>query len=61
MSERDGCVVDLHKMRAISRRGVPDHFQPLSAHQGKVIDYTTIWLSFNFVSPSMTLSSLCGE
>lgn len=61
MSERDGCVVDLHKMRAFSRRGVSDHFQPLSAHQGKVSIHTTIWLSFNFVSPSMTLSSLCGE
>ena len=47
MSERDGCVMDLHKMRAISCGGVPDHFQPLSAHQGKLVDYTTIWLSFN--------------
>ena len=36
-------------------------FPSLSAHQGKVVDYTTIWLSLNFVSPSMTLSSLCGE
>ena len=36
-------------------------FPGLSAHQGKVVDYTTIWLSLNFVSPSMTLSSLCGE
>lgn len=36
-------------------------FPSLSAHQGKVVDYTTIWLSFNFVSPSMTLSSLSGE
>lgn len=61
MSERDGCVADLDTILEFSRRGVPDHFQPLSAHQGKVVDYTTIWLSFNFVSPNMTLSSLCGE
>ena len=33
-------------------------FPSLSAHQGKVVDYTTIQLPFNFVSSSMTLSSL---
>lgn len=48
-------------MRAFSSGGVSDHFQALSAHQGKLVDYTTIWLSFNFVSPRMTLSSLSGE
>lgn len=36
-------------------------FPGLSAHQGKVVDYTTSWLPFNFVSPNMTLSSLSGE
>lgn len=61
MSERDGCVVDLVTASRFSRRGVWCHFQPLSAHQGKVSIHTTIWLSLNFVSPNMTLSSLSGE
>lgn len=36
-------------------------FPGLCAYLGKVVDYTTIWLSLDFVSPNMTLSSLCGE
>lgn len=36
-------------------------FPSLSAHQGKVVDHTTIWLSFNFVSLTITKASLSGE
>ena len=36
-------------------------FPSLSAHQGKVVDYTTSWLPFNFVSLTITKASLSGE
>ena len=36
-------------------------FPSLSAHQGKVVDHTTIRLSLDFVSLTITKASLSGE